>query len=275
MIPLARDRSSVDSNFRSQKKLDFEEDLLFDRREALRTDAKQKFASKRWKEAKPQLLAETFGKCAYCEAPTHEVAFGDVEHYRPKSEYWWLAYNYDNYLASCQLCNQKFKKAKFPITNAKLRAPVVRSNSSDDNLNGKIGTLGPDPVDQIQVDAFEALHDQERPLLLNPYFDQPDLFYAWVADGVLREVQLVPASQQAVNFVQAAISAFGLNRPELQRARYRVFMFYRMVRHALDDPGISATTRREMQQSLVEMAAAGSPYAGMIRFFDTRATNTL
>lgn len=43
------------------------------------------------------------------------VAYGDGEHYRPKSTYWWLAYNYDNYLASCTLCNQRFKEAKFPI----------------------------------------------------------------------------------------------------------------------------------------------------------------
>ena len=103
MIPLVRDRGTIHANFHGQKKRDFEEDLVCDRRQALRDDVKQKFASGRWKEAKPQLLAETFGKCAYCEAPTHEVAFGDVEHYRPKSEYWWLAYNYDNYLASCQL----------------------------------------------------------------------------------------------------------------------------------------------------------------------------
>ena len=275
MIPLVRDRAAVNANFRGQKKRDFEEDLLFDRRQALLSDGKQKFEPARWKKAKPQLLKETSGKCAYCEAPTHEVAFGDVEHYRPKSEYWWLAYNYDNYLASCQLCNQKFKKAKFPITNAKLRGPVVRSNSSDQNLLNKVGTLSPDPTDQAQVNAFQALHDQERPLLLNPYFDKPDLFYAWEADDTLREVRLVATNTQATGFVRAAIADFGLDRSQLRRSRFQQFMIYRTLRRALGDPGISAATRQELEQTIGEMASDGSPYAGMIRFFDKLAVDAL
>ena len=64
------------------------------------------FNSNVWKAAKPQLKLETGGKCAYCESPTDTVAHGDVEHYRPKSKYWWLAYCYDNYLYACQICNQ-------------------------------------------------------------------------------------------------------------------------------------------------------------------------
>ena len=55
------------------------------------------------------------GKCAYCESPTDTVAHGDVEHYRPKSKYWWLAYCYDNYLYACQICNQVHKGDEFPV----------------------------------------------------------------------------------------------------------------------------------------------------------------
>ena len=68
-----------------------------------------------WKAAKPQLKLETGGKCAYCESPTDTVAHGDVEHFRPKSKYWWLAYCYDNYLYACQICNQVHKGDEFPI----------------------------------------------------------------------------------------------------------------------------------------------------------------
>ncbi len=73
------------------------------------------FNSNVWKAAKPQLKLETGGKCAYCESPTDTVAHGDVEHYRPKSKYWWLAYCYDNYVYACQICNQVHKGDEFPI----------------------------------------------------------------------------------------------------------------------------------------------------------------
>ena len=63
-------------------------------------------SSRVWKAAKPQLKIESGGKCAYCESPTDTVAHGDVEHFRPKSVYWWLAYCYDNYVYACQICNQ-------------------------------------------------------------------------------------------------------------------------------------------------------------------------
>ncbi len=56
-----------------------------------------------WKQAKTHLKAETRGKCAYCESATSTVAYGDVEHFRPKSVYCWLAYCYDNFSYSCQI----------------------------------------------------------------------------------------------------------------------------------------------------------------------------
>ena len=112
MIPLIRTRSTaaIAANFRNPKREDFNVELMTERREFLADPTeKQEFDSGRWKKAKAQLLKETNNKCAYCEAPTKVVAYGDVEHYRPKSMYWWLAYCYENYLPSCQLCNQKYK----------------------------------------------------------------------------------------------------------------------------------------------------------------------
>ncbi len=277
MIPLLRDRTveAIDADFLPIKKDVHEKTLLFGRREALIGGQSQGFKSAIWKKAKEQLLAETSGKCSYCEAPTHEVAFGDVEHYRPKSTYWWLAYNYDNYLASCQLCNQKFKKAKFSTARAKLRGPVVRKNSKDQTLIGKVGSLGPDPTDQIQIEGFRSLHEQERPLLLNPYYDQPDLFYAWEADDLVREVRLAPASPGAAPFVRAAIEDFGINRPELRRSRYLQYRIYRTFRRVLDDPGMDVAIRQEVNGTVAEMESAGSPYAGMVRFFSQWATADL
>ena len=82
------------------------------------------FKSTVWKAAKPQLKLETCGKCAYCESPTDTVAHGDVEHYRPKSKYWWLAYCYDNYVYACQICNQVHKGDEFPIHATRAPGPA-------------------------------------------------------------------------------------------------------------------------------------------------------
>lgn len=124
MIRLKRDRSKdvIHHNFYGKRKETFEKELLLEERRFKRGEIEKRiFKSGRWKPAKKQLLAETGGKCAYCEAPTSVVAFGDVEHYRPKSSYWWLAYCYDNYLVSCQLCNQRFKKTEKGLRRLKTR----------------------------------------------------------------------------------------------------------------------------------------------------------
>lgn len=65
-------------------------------------------------------------KCCYCERKI-ELAYYDVEHYRPKAEadrqpgcsethgYWWLAFTWKNLLFSCPACNRSGKRAKFPL----------------------------------------------------------------------------------------------------------------------------------------------------------------
>jgi hypothetical protein len=82
------------------------------------------FKSTLWKAAKPQLKRETGGKCAYCESPTDTVAHGDVEHYRPKSKYWWLAYCYDNYCTRVRSAIRFTRGMSFPSTPQQALGPV-------------------------------------------------------------------------------------------------------------------------------------------------------
>ncbi len=74
------------------------------------------------------------GKCCFCESKIGHVSYGDVEHFRPKAGwvqgnepinkpgYYWLAYDWDNLLLSCQICNQRHKKNLFPLSNIGGRA---------------------------------------------------------------------------------------------------------------------------------------------------------
>lgn len=277
MIALSRNRAvpPIDDHFVDNKRTEWEKELLTNQRKIKQGALeKHKFSSSRWKLAKEQLIEETHGKCAYCEAPTTMVAYGDVEHYRPKSVYWWLAYNYDNYLVSCQICNQKFKSDKFPYSGSKLRAPRINANTTTSYINTRAGTFTPDPLNLdgpngLSVQAFEALHDTERPELLNPYFDDPTKYYAWQADDTIREVELRPLNQAAEPFVEAAEDDYGLNRQELKNLRYLTYNYYQFVKQVLDDPGISPALRTSSEAMIQRMQADDAPFAGMIRYFES------
>jgi len=225
--------------------------------------------SSRWSDTKDQLLVETNEKCAYCESSLTVVAFGDVEHFRPKSIYWWLAYVYDNYLASCAICNQKFKGAKFLHTGNRMPAPRVRAASTDNELKELAKTAIPDPLDAAAVSAFEAAHRLEAPLIPNPYIDDPETFFAWSVDEGIKEVRVVPIPglQSSADILKACEEIFGINRPELKRRRFDRFEIYRLFRDALASLPPGATTRNEIAAFVESMRKPESEYAAMIRYF--------
>jgi hypothetical protein len=123
-------------------------------KEALEAGGSKNYEFQReiWSDLKQYLFEIFNGKCAYCEGYVRHVAFGDVEHYRPKKAlnekgvdhpgYYWLAYEETNLLPSCELCNRKRKRNRFPVSNGFwARCP-----------------------DEVVL---------EEPLLLNPYEDNP------------------------------------------------------------------------------------------------------
>jgi hypothetical protein len=87
---------------------------------------KHKFDNKIYgsKTAKEKLKEIFNKKCAFCETNTHAGAHKDVEHYRYKSLYYWLGYEWTNLLLACQICNRDFKKTQFPLVNTVLICPI-------------------------------------------------------------------------------------------------------------------------------------------------------
>ena len=65
--------------------------------------------------AKPALAEMQHTKCCYCEKIEEQAKYRDVEHYRPKSKYWWLTWSWDNLLFACNDCNRQCKGAQFPL----------------------------------------------------------------------------------------------------------------------------------------------------------------
>ncbi len=85
-------------------------------------------------------------KCAYCEK---DISDDDkhIEHYRPKSKYYWLAYSWDNLLLCCSKCN-KNKSDKFPVLNT----PILYTNEQFSDIH----CLG------------EDYDKREEPKIINP-----------------------------------------------------------------------------------------------------------
>ncbi len=90
----------------------------------------------RQREVKQSLLDETFRKCAYCESLISHVAWGDVEHLKPKSESDAGVLDYDNLTIACSICNNC--KSNY----WSLDEPILNPYSDDpDNHLCFLGTL--------------------------------------------------------------------------------------------------------------------------------------
>ncbi len=77
-----------------------------------------------------QALYEAFyGKCAFCESKMRHVSPGQIEHYRPKSQYHRLMFAWENWLLACGACNNH-KGAAFPMCADEL--PCLLDPASED-----------------------------------------------------------------------------------------------------------------------------------------------
>ena len=149
---------------------------------------KVKIFNELWKDYKAIFAYAQFDKCGFCESNVLKTGRGDVEHYRPKSEvsvldddpdtrgvqyeaaaavtgrrpkplcptgYYWLAYDWSNYLLSCAICNQNFKGTIFPVKDEPRSIPPLKNSPSEDAL-----LLNPfdkkDPAKhlQLRLDGF-------------------------------------------------------------------------------------------------------------------------
>lgn len=271
MIPLIRNRSekAVPRSLRGKKLLVKLRKLFKEHRDIKAgLEEKHDFKTGYWKPAKGPMLDETHNKCAYCEADVRVVAHGDVEHYRPKSKYWWLAYTYDNYLFSCQICNQSYKSNEFPISGNELQAPPVTSTITDTKIESLILGFCPEPYKDnhnIKFSQFLTNHRNEDPDLINPYYSDPEPFFHWEAIDTLKEVKIRPNKNKpdSERFVDAAIEYYGLNREELKTLRYEEFKKFRIFKKFFKKDGDP-----DAKEMIKDMKNPEAPFSGMMKYFD-------
>jgi uncharacterized protein (TIGR02646 family) len=96
-------------------------------------NAKFEFKAYKHKDLKKALEELFLGKCAYCEAIYGITGSLEVEHYRPKSIYYWLAADWSNLLPSCKRCNNG-KLNKFPLKDPRKQARRKGDETREDPL---------------------------------------------------------------------------------------------------------------------------------------------
>jgi hypothetical protein len=235
-----------------------------------------------WKPAREQLFQETEWKCAYCESLKEQDKEGDVEHFRPKSKYWWLACCYDNCLFACKICNSEWKGNAFPIDGTPMCGPTCISGMGDAELDRLVGTCTPDPLgrsDGMSMKAFRAACLAEKPRLFDPYLVDPEPFFKWVAkpaesgpigmSGWLVEVAPRNNRSRTKLVFEAARDYYGLNRASLKNQRGRVYTLLLRLKTILEqlNPMEKPVAWNEAESGLRFMMSAQSAFAGMARFF--------
>ena len=189
---------------------------------------------------KEALIAAQHDKCFLCESKITHIAYGDVEHFRPKAAYrqdqtdalhrpgyYWLAYEWGNLFLSCQLCNQQFKKNLFPLAD-----PSARATSHKDDLR------------------------KEQPLFIDPSSDDPEQFISFRRE--------VPFALNGNARGEATIKGLGLNRQKLNEKRFEHYdMLRTLYKIARKDPPIPESV--DAQNFLARSVEDSAEYAGMAR----------
>lgn len=134
------------------------------------------------------------GKCAYCESRIGISASADVDHFRPKGgstgfnneyssdHYFWLAYDWENLVPSCQICSRS-KRNSFPIKEGHKRVALLATGT------------------ELEL---------EQRLLIDPFKDDPKKAFKFLHDGTVSAL-----NEQGA----ATIKVLALNRPPLIVAR--------------------------------------------------------
>jgi uncharacterized protein (TIGR02646 family) len=285
MIRLKRSRKQADVpvELRGEQRREKERELLRHAAAGGHFDsAYWKSKGRLWKPAREQLFKETEWKCAYCESIKEKSREGAVEHFRPKSTYWWLAYCYDNYLFACTICNSEWKGDHFPVDGVRMCGPACKRDMSEEELEELVCSRTPDPLargDGMSMSAFRAGCLSERPRLLDPYLFDPKQFFKWVAvaagtspeGGTRWAVEAGPRNDrlQTRRVFEAARDYYGINRAELKELRGRTYAMLLTLRRIIEqiDEGTQPGALALAEEGLRTMTAAHQPYAGMARYF--------
>jgi uncharacterized protein (TIGR02646 family) len=178
------------------------------------------------KETLTQLKDMYGGCCCYCEGKPGSVSFAEIEHFKPKSIFKELCFDYSNLHYSCKRCNL----AKSNKINSKM------FNPSDDNpedyikYEGKIAVSkdiderGKEMIDVLKLNERSDLKDER-----SKYFNTFTRNYELIVKA-LQEVDSL--TDQNINLIKPFIDEF-INTVELKSKHGESYCT--MIKHNFSD----------------------------------------
>lgn len=161
-----------------------------------------------WSKFKQEFTEAQLGKCGFCESHVLGMQYGDVEHFQPKAEvheldddpdrwgteslwkssvegrytkkniikpgYWWRAYEWDNYLLSCQICNQQWKQNLYPVDGPR----VLTKDAETTEIPLLLSPFDTDPENHFaygRLGEIWGLTVQGRATIVTCGLDRPSL----------------------------------------------------------------------------------------------------
>lgn len=222
-----------------------DEDLLTANRAAFES-GRQKFEFKNaiygHESVKTALIEAQHEKCCFCESKVTHIAYGDIEHFRPKGGwrrtksskltrpgYFWLAYDWSNLLFCCQICNQREKRNHFPIEDEQQRCTHPNKDVS-----------------------------LEKPLFINPRFEDPETHIAFRGE--------VPFPVNNSKKGKATIDGLGLKRKPLQSRRTDILSALKYVHYvATGVVSASIELQEEAKAKLKLFAEPSAEYSSAVK----------
>jgi hypothetical protein len=126
----------------------------------------------------------------------------------------------------------------------------------------------------MPMKKFRATLKKERALILDPYLQDPALYFAYEPILPNKEVIVVPLKPAHKAVVEACNRLYGINRQELLDERFLHYATYVTYRHTLQS-GIPAKLRKSIENRLAEMLSGSLRYTGMIRYFNAKKLEDL
>jgi uncharacterized protein (TIGR02646 family) len=201
-------------------------------------------------DVKAALIRMQHGKCCFCESKIRHISWGDVEHFRPKAAvligeelhypgYYWLAYEWTNLLFCCEICNERYKRNRFPLTDESQRV-----RSPDEDLTW------------------------ERPLFINSAEEDPAEWLTFATEGPMAG-WVVALDDNLRGLVTR--EELGLNRDDLIERRRERMTFLRACRVGLllAQRQNDADSITYFQNLIDESQRPEAEYAGLSRAFFT------
>ncbi len=197
------------------------------------------------KTVKEYLYKSQYEKCCYCEQKRGKGEM-DVEHFRPKAGveenskhtgYWWLAYEWDNLLTACKICNTK-KGVKFPLQEESKRA----FNKHDDIK-------------------------KEEPFLINPLTENPEDFIEYDIPKNNTQPLMIKAVGKNKRGDKTVSELTGINSEVTLLARGYQFKSYCRLYRIFSVLKNDTEKKEKVYEEIKEEVQLSNPFAGMARYY--------